>query len=102
MKAFSSAINKSKLRDMGFVGLEFTWSRWLGAQGWVHERLDQALVSTNWTSLFPQVRLYNVAIYSSDHNMLILKTIPPKSRTKEGSGCLGLRPRGLRRMNVMR
>ena len=47
MRAFSSAINKSKLRDMGFVGLEFTWSRWLGACGWVRERLDWALVSTN-------------------------------------------------------
>ena len=82
MKAFSSAINKSKLRDMGFVGLEFTWSRRLGAQGWVRERLDRALVSTNWASLFPWVRLYNVATCSSDHNMLILKALPPKSRNK--------------------
>ena len=40
MRAFSSTINKSKLRDMGFVGPEFTWSRRLGAHGWVRERLD--------------------------------------------------------------
>ena len=34
MRAFSSVINKSKLRDMGFIGPEFTWSRQLGAM-WV-------------------------------------------------------------------
>ena len=83
MRAFSLAINKSKLRDMGFVGPEFTWSRRLGARGWVQERLDRALVSTNWASLFPGVRLYNVATCSSDHNMLILKALPPKSRNKK-------------------
>ena len=58
MRAFSLAINRSKLRDMGFVGTEFTWSRQLGARGWDRERLDRALVSTNWASLFPRVRLY--------------------------------------------
>ena len=81
-RVFYFAINKSKLRDLGFVGPEFTWSRKLGARGWVRERLDRALVSTNWTSLFPHVRLYNVATHSSDHNMLILKAIPPRSRNK--------------------
>ena len=82
MRAFCSAINKSKLRDLGFVGPEFTWSRRLGARGWIRERLDRALVSTNWTSLFPHVRIYNVATHLSDHNMLILKAIPPRSRNK--------------------
>lgn len=32
--------------------------------------------------MFPQVRLYNVATCSSNHNMLILKALPPKSRNK--------------------
>ena len=82
LRAFSSAINKSKLRDMGFIGPKFTWSRRLGARGCVRERLDRALVSTNWASLFPRVRPYNVATCSSDYNMLILKTLPPKSRNK--------------------
>ena len=83
MRAFSSIINKSKMRDMGFVGPEFTWSRWLGAHGWVQERLDWDLVSTNWAVMFPKVRLYNMATCSSDHNMLILKVLPPKNRNKK-------------------
>ena len=82
MRAFSLAINKSKLKDMGCVGPKFTWSKRLGTSGWVRERLDRALVCTNWTSLFPWVKLYNVATCSSDHNMLILKASPPKSRNK--------------------
>ena len=83
MRAFSSAINKSKLRDMGFVGPKFTWSRWLGARGWVRERLDRSLVSTNWAAMFPGLRLYNVATCSSYHNMLILKALLPKNRNKK-------------------
>ena len=47
VKAFYSTINKSKLRDLGFMDPKFTWSRSLGARGWVRERLDRALVSTN-------------------------------------------------------
>ena len=82
MRAFSSAINKSKLRDMGCFGPEFTWSRRLGNRGWVRERLDLALVSTNWSSMFPRVRLYNMANCSSDHNMPILKALPLSSRNK--------------------
>ena len=35
IRAFSSTINKSKLRDISFVGPKFTWSRQLGARGWI-------------------------------------------------------------------
>ena len=53
MKSFCEVINKCNLRDMGYSGSDFTSSRWLGSLGWVRERLDKALVSTNWASLFP-------------------------------------------------
>ena len=33
--------------------------------------------------MFPKVRLYNMATCSSDHNMLILKVLPPKNRNKK-------------------
>ena len=44
--------------------------------------MDLALVSTNWSSMFPRVRLYNMANCSSDHNMPILKALPLSSRNK--------------------
>ena len=35
MDRFCEAINHCGLRDIGFVGQEFTWSRKRGAHGWV-------------------------------------------------------------------
>ena len=86
MQAFRGAINKSQLRDLGYVGSDFTWSRRLGCRGWVRERLDRALVSTNWDESFPAARLFHVATSVSDHSILVLKetTHPRKhmQRTK--------------------
>ena len=45
MRAFCEVINKCQMRDLGYVGLDYTWSRRLGSRGWVRERLDRALVS---------------------------------------------------------
>ena len=46
----------------------------MGARGWVRERLDKALVSLEWKTMFPKVRLFHVATSASNHSMLVLKT----------------------------
>ena len=48
MRCFREVINRCRLRDLGYVGSDYTWSRRLGSRGWVRERLDRALVSRNW------------------------------------------------------
>ena len=48
MRCFREAINRSNMRDIGYVGSDYTWSRRLGRRGWVQERLERALVSTDW------------------------------------------------------
>ena len=73
MRCFREAINKSRLRDLGYVGSDFTWSRRLGSRGWVRERLDRALVSTDWAVMFPSVKLYHLSNSVSDHSILVLK-----------------------------
>ena len=45
MRGFQEAINRCHLRDMGYVGSDYTWSRRLDGRGWVRERLDRAFVS---------------------------------------------------------
>ena len=60
MNNFKATINRSKLRDLGYIGANYTWSRKLGERGWVREHLDRALVSSDWLTLFPKVRLYHV------------------------------------------
>ncbi|XP_075640297.1 uncharacterized protein LOC142612050 [Castanea sativa] len=54
MNNFCEAVNRSNLRDIGYIGSDFTWCRRLGNCGWVRERLDRALVSTSWASTFPK------------------------------------------------
>ena len=39
----------------------------------MRERLDRALVSTNWAAAFPVVRLFPVATSISDYSILVLK-----------------------------
>ena len=46
MANFCETINSCQLRDLGYIGQDFTWSRCLGNRGWVRERLDRSLVST--------------------------------------------------------
>ena len=47
MANFCEVINSCQLHDLGYIGLNFTWSRCLGNRGWVRERLDRALVSSD-------------------------------------------------------
>ena len=74
MNNFKATINHCKLRDLGYVRANYTWSRRMGARGWVKEHLDRALVSLDWMTMFLRVRLYHVATSTLDHSMLVLKT----------------------------
>ena len=80
MNNFRATINHCQLQDLGYVGADYTWSRRMGVRGWVRERLDRALVSLEWKTMFPRVRLYHVATSMSDHSMLVLKT--PRTRQR--------------------
>ena len=35
MRCFRETINRCRLRDIGYVGSDYTWSRRLGSRGWV-------------------------------------------------------------------
>ena len=80
MKNFYKAVNRCNLRDIEYTRLDFTWCRKLGTRGWVRERLDRALVSTNWASTFPNIRLHHVAASTLDHYMLVLKAPSDRQR----------------------
>ncbi|XP_075659089.1 uncharacterized protein LOC142628952 [Castanea sativa] len=73
MKHFGDVINRTNLRDLGYVGSDFTWCRHWGTPGWIRERLDRTFISTNWAACFPHARLHYVTVSTSDHCMLVLK-----------------------------
>lgn len=81
MRNFCEAVNRCNLKDIGYTRSNYTWCRRLGTHGWVRERLDRVLVSTNWLVTFPNVRLHHVAASTSDHCMLVLKAPQDKQRS---------------------
>jgi len=41
----------------------------------VEERLDRAMVDTDWLSLFPEVHLTNLLASHSDHSPILLQSV---------------------------
>ena len=60
------------LMDIGMEGYEFTWERHRGTENWVEERLDWALASSSWITMFGRARVFNVPVHTSDHSAIFL------------------------------
>lgn len=73
IQCFHEVINRCSLRDLGYVGSDYMWSRRLGSRGWVQERLERALASMDWVVAFPLVKLYHLSNSMSDYSILVLK-----------------------------
>uniref|UniRef100_A0A7N2LMG5 Reverse transcriptase n=1 Tax=Quercus lobata TaxID=97700 RepID=A0A7N2LMG5_QUELO len=72
MLQFVEAIDAYGLKDIGFVGPRFTWlyQRSDGVQ--IRERLDRALATADWVSLFPMAKLHHLTSTALDHSPLLL------------------------------
>nr|POF04317.1 hypothetical protein CFP56_16374 [Quercus suber] len=73
MVHFVEAIDVCGLKDIGFVGPSFTWlyQRSDGVQ--IRERLDRALATAEWVSLFPAAKLHHLTSAASNHSPLLLR-----------------------------
>lgn len=67
MRNFRQAISRCNFRDLGFYGPKFTWCNNRLGEECVKERLDRALVSTDWDMLFPLARVETLVCSASDH-----------------------------------
>ncbi|XP_062114673.1 uncharacterized protein LOC133825790 [Humulus lupulus] len=72
INGFQETLLECSLVDMDLVGHQFTWERGRGSYNWVEVRLDRALVSESWLSLFVNARLHNLGPSISDHAPLWL------------------------------
>lgn len=100
METFCEVINSCNLCDLGYIGQDYTWSRRLGSRGWVRERLDRALVSTNWAARFPHLQLHHKAESSSNRCVLILKDVKNKNQNRHRKKLFHLKKCGLRMSHV--
>lgn len=73
LEGFSETVNECGLRDLGFVGNQFTWERSRGSAAWVQERLDRGLSNQGWMDLFPSAEVKVLDISTSNHFSLFLQ-----------------------------
>lgn len=71
-RKFRDRIDSCSLMDMGASGPKFTWSNGREGTALVQERLDRALYSANWRSLFPDGTVQNLPRTYSDHSPLLI------------------------------
>ncbi|KAK0608600.1 hypothetical protein LWI29_033148 [Acer saccharum] len=69
---FSDWISDNELIDMGFIGQKFTWMIKRGICEEIWERLDRALCSMEWRSLFTKGFIRHLPRNSSDHCPIML------------------------------
>ena len=65
-------INWCNLKDMGFVGPNFTWLYQTIDGVQIPERLDRALAAIGWLELFPIAKLFHLTYLTLDHSPLSL------------------------------
>lgn len=73
-REFRTFISSAGLLDMGFSGSQFTWCNNRHGTARVWERLDRALVSSQWLQHFPQATTTHLSRIASDHCPLLIST----------------------------
>ncbi|KAK9984473.1 hypothetical protein SO802_033998 [Lithocarpus litseifolius] len=80
MTNFIETINACGLHDLGYNGPKFTWNYERADGVRIRERLDRALATPEWLSLFPLAKLYHLSSTVSDYAPLVLRmTQKPRS-----------------------
>lgn len=69
---FRAADSDCGLIDIPIAGHQFTLEHGQGTNAFVKEILDIALVTTNWSTLFPNSRLHNLIAPTFDQLPLLL------------------------------
>lgn len=75
-------LNRCSLKDLGFVGPNFTWLYQTAAGDQIRERLDRALATSGWMELFPDAKLFHLTSSASDHSPLSLHLVGKRRKQK--------------------
>lgn len=83
VEGFNEALSDTGLIDMELMGHQYAWERGRGTPEWQEVRLDRALTTEEWLTLFPLAKLYNLEGSESDHSPFLL--LPRKPEQKQGN-----------------
>lgn len=73
-RGFRDAVMDCDLFDLPLTGYQFTWHKSLGTEHSIEQRIDRALASATWMSMFPNCKLLNLVAPFSDHSPILLYT----------------------------
>ena len=75
IQGFREVVDYCGLKDVSISGYPFTWEKSRGFVNWVEERLNRAMVTNLWFSLFENACVFNLKTPTSDHSALFLEFI---------------------------
>lgn len=75
ISGFQAVLDDCDLNDMELQGYRYTWEIGHGTYNWIEIKLDRALVLSNFLQVFPEAKLSNLEVSTSDHSLLFLEPI---------------------------
>ena len=80
MEVFRDVLDKCGFQDLGFSGNKFTWCNGQGEGHTVWERLDRAVSTVDWLTMFSATKVVHLESGTSDHKpiMIYLASIPKR------------------------
>ena len=72
MDAFRDALDTCGLSDLGYKGNPWTFEKKVAGGSFTRVRLDRALGTTEWCTLFPNAAVEHLSAATSDHSPILV------------------------------
>jgi hypothetical protein len=82
MEGFRDTMDVCGFCDIGYIGLDWTWEKKVANNEYVRVRLDRAIATAEWCSMFPMASLRHLIAVKSDHCPILLSTEREVQSTK--------------------
>jgi exonuclease III len=73
MDGFRDAIDVCGLRDLGYIGRSWTFEKKVAGGSFCRVRLDRALATIDWSTLYPGASVQHLTAATSDHGPILLE-----------------------------
>jgi hypothetical protein len=74
--------------DLGYIGLDWTFEKRVARGDFCRVRLDRALATAEWSTLFPFATLRHLVAAKSDHSPIVLMNEAADENRRIGTGKL--------------
>lgn len=79
---FKEWIFEEGMIDLGYTGNKYTWMRGRDRDSFKGARLDRAMGTTEWLSMFPEISVHHLPIFNSNHAPVLVR-LKNKSESKK-------------------